>query len=392
MFICVWVICDMILDVQLQDHMENRGPPPIVDFDSSMHTSVPILRNVGAGTKVLTSEDGSSSQFIRGKDGQFVVQQLNAQTGCYHTHVRCEAQAGKGPSDGAMLSIISAVKREIQNGFNPDSGARGLTQLMAYTRRRPRVPRSAKTAFHSHTNLVYGFFPDDAFESVKAETGIAGSNSIHFVQSHAANTSTDDSWVTYRKRPCPCDECLAGNFSKCLVPELIPDNGLRTIQLSTKKTQNRRGTATRAATVDYVAKIKLGTKVAVRVHRGDYNEHGEAYYLAIVFAANGDRHSWKNPKTQRFGSNLVKKGVHLLRLRWLHYQPDAPILMDDPESRAYTTVPNEATAVFPASATIMSAFDSVQLLRRDGENKVYRLPSSAHEEIIAEEIDLLSHE
>ena len=55
----------MILDAQLPDHMENRGPPPIVDFDSSMHKSVPILRNAGAGTKILTSEDGSSSQFIR---------------------------------------------------------------------------------------------------------------------------------------------------------------------------------------------------------------------------------------------------------------------------------------------------------------------------------------
>jgi hypothetical protein len=225
---------------------------------------------------------------------------------------------------------------------------------------------------------------------VKASGGYTGSNKDHMYMPMPGSDDVSAAWLFHRNRPCPCDSCLKRDFANCLVRRLFQnDSGHVQVERKTGAAARKRTRGT--ALLAFSKLIKPGTKLAIRVHSDEGssgNPHREEYYIGTIPATSPS--VWRNTKTQIIGSNTVTKGTWVVRVRWLHYNPDVNAPSTMAGSRAYQFVVGEHEVVFPLTGVITTAHTHMQTLRFSRENSHYCLPATSHAAMLADQLSLLS--
>jgi len=377
-------------------------------------TSFQVIAELPDGcTKLIEFRDGSKAQF-QGLHAFLVYSLFERLTGVGLTNVCCEAEDGKGAADGLSRVVSQGARTLALQGFNAGSESRGLFELVATHRQRPKRPRIEKRAFTAATNYLFCFAgPSDgaAFADFKAKAGYTGSSRDHHYVAAPLSRSGDPlsrsgdpsdcdrGFIQHTNRPCPCDQCLQGQWDRCTVTRLF-ENATGTAEIERCKGVAARAATRSKVTKAFTASVKAkgtGYVVAVRVHSEEPNDLSEPYFLAVVDRDEGasgqEELVWRNNKTQMIDSNVVNKNVCLLRLRWLHYrgqtaQPPAGSAVGA-GARGYQFETAEKTFVFPAQAVLtkVKPCAALQQLCHDGEH--WWLPEAAHKVVMADGLDLL---
>lgn len=399
----------------------DKGKHPVPKFVETGHTGQSVVSLQGDGitfkmpdggslpgrskcTKLLEYRDGCKAQF-QGRDSFLFYSLFERLTGVVLCNVCCEAEDGKGPADGLSRVVSQGARSLALHGVNPGSKARGLFEMVASHRSRPKVPRELKREFTAASDFLYCYAgPQDAsaFADFTAATGYTGSSKDHvyFMEPRtrptrvAASTDIDRGFVTTVNRPCGCDMCLQMRPADCLVSCLFKN------ATCVREMERKKGFAVRSATRSRVAQewakaICPGTVLVVRVHTDDANTLNEPYYLALALGKEGESLAWRNGKTQMIDGNVFKKNDWLVRMRWLHYCPTAQPPLGNPDlagARGYRFQPGESAIVFSAFGIVTkeTIHTSAQELIKPELGEFRWMPSSAHEAVVEDGIELLS--
>ena len=403
------------LDDGLIDHPADQPTTPLI---KSGHSGVSVVDRRSAAEKaagpqvqnqpklddtnrtiVQSLRDGSTKQF-QGLNAQRFTCNVKANTGCDHHDTRCMAGCGKGPHDGAAVVVSTGVGEAARKKRVPVSGSRGLAMLAACMKPFPAVPRERQVSRRSHTRYVYACYPGDGsgFQDCHAEVGYVGSASDYHYQTHPAATEGSEGWIKAMHRPCPCQPCLRGDYANCKLRHLFvwdtaagaedQRNKVRHYQIKGKSGAVERKKSKRIDLDAFAAKIKQGTRIAVRVHGDEPNDQGERFFVGVAI---GSPCVWKNTKSQNLGTNAIRKGIWVVQIRWCHRRGAATPPTDLDGALGYRLKDNEASVVLPLEGAMHSAHDPLQRMqfRVAGGGHTW-LTQGDHAEIMDNPLDLLS--
>ena len=368
------------------------------DADRAAFAAAVVVAEAAGWSKVERSKiwefrDGCSKQY-QGLHGFYTVMLRVALWRSTCKSVCCPAGDGKGPHDGAGKHVTATILNAALRGDNASPTIESMVQLLARFTPRPSVPRQLKTAITGHSNYVYGCYPDDGsgFPSCYADKGYTGSSKDYFYESHPSNFDPSDSWLLVSKKPCPCVECMAGNYDGCLVKHLYAwdkaANKTRRYQLAPHTPDAARAKSKRLAMEQFAKKMKMGIRVGVRVHPDEANTEREQFFVGLAIAEPGGEVAWKTKSNGILSMNAVPRDTWVVRVRWYHHKPEAQCPADMPGALGYELVENEAAAVLQLEATMQSSHNPLQrMVYRGG---TYWLKAEDYEEIILNVIDLLA--
>lgn len=373
---------------------------PLVQIaeDGKTYKLVTLMPGLEDCTNLDINRDGSLNDFA-GLHGLLVLALLENVTGVRTCDTCCQAEDGKGPSDGANVHVTAGVKRLVRENKNPGSGARGLFELVAAHRQGPRVERQHKRALTSVSEILYVYL--DKFVGFEAECGYKGSRKDHAFDMVPATRgkagSADEGVLRGRHRPCPCDRCLQGDYGRCLVTRLFP-NPHGTHRLARKANATARANTRARTTMDFAAVIKVGKVVVVRVATSEPNPHHELYFLGVVrkdLDQSDDvdhRLVWRTTKMEEVGVlGVVNQNTLLMRFQWLWYQPHKRAPPGLEGARGYKFAPAEKIAVHPCFGVATGPTQSPNLAMGKGvryQGGHYWILPDMHDEIQQDTVDL----
>ena len=354
-------------------------------------------------TRLLEKRDGCKAQF-QGLHAFLIYSLFQRATCVQQMNVCCQAEDGKGAADGLSLVVSSGARPLCLQGKEAGADARGVCQLVAAHKKRPRAPRELKRGFFATTRCVYCYAGEaggSAFADFHAAKGYHGSNDDHYFtmdpSTRLGSDDDDEGSLLHGNRPCPCDQCLSCNYSDCLVRRLFK-NAFGRATMQRKAGQAQRAALRPRVTKDFVESMEIGRAVVVRVHEDEDNDLLEPYYVALVSCkagalhpdalADGEKLVWRAPKTEVVETNTVLKGTWLMRVRWLHYQPSEHDSAD-PNARCYKLQPGEKAVVFPATGVVTKKGPNEAMLAVVQRSCSYWLPSATHDVVMRDGLDLL---
>ena len=175
--------------------------------------------------------------------------------------------------------------------------------------------------------------------------------------------------------------CLSGSTpNPSQLVQTLPQLG----EAIARKTRN-------AANAAFAGAIKVGTVLVLRVNSLEANVHGGPFFLAIASAEEGEKVVHEAPKTGLEGSNFVKKGQWLVRLRWLHYGKHGSN-KDLPGARLHVHKPGEHSLLMPTEGIISNTqvvSAAQKLVRVEGKRPVWLL-KEAVDVVLGNSNELLS--
>jgi len=317
-------------------------------------------------------------------------------TGSTYVNVCCEAEDGKSASDGANHVVTTVARLAVRRNLAIGGGARGLLCHVADARRRPRADATKKRGLFTHSACLHvyaGSKDGGALFDIVAKEGYAGSSLDHVFKpsSGARKAAAKDQWLCTARRPCGCEPCLVDNdWDSCVLARLHP-NPSQLVQMLPQLGEAIARMTRNAANAAFAGAIKVGTVLVLRVNSLEANVHGEPFFLAIASAEEGEKVVYKALKTGLEGSNYVKKGQWLVRLRWLHYGKHGRN-EDLPGARLYVHKPGEHSLLMPMEGVISNTqvvSAAQKLVRVEGKRPMW-LPKEAVDVVLENSNELLS--
>ena len=381
-------------------------------FIKSGHSGVPVVKMAGDGRKfelaanppplqgcthLEDKRDGSKTDF-QGLHGFLHYALFERATGVRMVNVCCQAEDGKGAADGLSRVVSQGCRVLVLQGKNPGADSRGLLQLIAANRQRPKQPRNQKRGLTAVTNFVYCYAGDadrSAFAGFEAAAGYKGSNRDHFYamdpKTRGGAGEPDAGSLFHMNRPCGCTMCLQGRHSSCQVKRLFPNES------GTSWIQRKAGAAARVqrsarVTAAFANAVVDQSVLVARVDRGEPNIDDEPYFLAVAVKDDGDPELpvvWRQQKSGYEGPNYVTKGTWLVRLRWLHYHP-LETHTAFPGGRAYKFQSAEPVATFPCKGLVATKVAATAMAKVKELGGYYWVPEASHRKVIGGWMDLIA--